>query len=308
MQRRIPQMKSKTTKRSPTGLGIPRQPINPGIVWVAVDDREVLLHGRLVLELCASAGSHRTGVPFQDATSLMALHTGPYRQFQETCRVAGSVYNAPQQSAIHRVWVGPEGFNFLCDEGLREAMRHLPAAITPLWTSFCQPLALPSLPEAVNALTRMQSELRAMGHYALVFSGWPAASADQALLRSAVDETVFLERCETEPKALLSFRILLSGGDLLGPVSAASMMVDAHLVDSHIRYRIRPFVSKDLLDRYIWTMRAEGRALEAIAQKVSLNKSTVKRRLDKLPPAVGIRLPDGWEAPFEEAFESRADE
>jgi hypothetical protein len=297
-------VKAKTASRQASRLAISQQPINPGVIWVAAEDREVLLHGRIVLELCAARGSRKAGIPFQNHLSLLALHTGPYREFQEIKRIAECVVSNRIASPVHRIWVGQEGFNFLSSEGLRAAtMRYFPKSVEPMCTSIHQPLSAQPLPQTVNAIASMQPEIKGMGHLALIFSSWPAASADQILLRSAVDELVTLERCEPEPDTLLSFNVKLSGGDLLGRFSAGSVMVDVHVVDDYIRYRFRPFVSKQLLDRYIWMLRAAGRSLDAIGAEVGLNKSTVKRRLDRLPPPAKAPATDGWEAAFRAALE-----
>jgi hypothetical protein len=136
-------------------------------------------------------------------------------------------------------------------------------------------------PQATQfALTRLRDELRKMeATVILVIQGADPARLINAMPRS---DALFVESCAPDPDAILAFKIRPKPFGALWLKAPDSVMVSLLRMPAEGRWRHEPYLASDPISRELLKMREAKMSLEEIGKKLDLDKSTVKRRLDKL--------------------------
>ncbi|MDP9880274.1 hypothetical protein J2W25_004602 [Variovorax boronicumulans] len=266
-------------------------PFKPGTIHVTCDEPETGFHARRLLEAHAAQGSSDLGLPFPSTGAVVSLQTGTERDFEQA-QILRRLGLPSSKADVEYRHAGREGFNFLREEGITVLLNALSAPAAG-WIAFEQRFDHPLPEHVIEGLTRAKHEAIAASKHIMLFS--PACSP--ALLQQLgrlVDEIIEIETCEPEPSARISFCVRWSGARYMGDLGLGPVMVSAQLQNGGYHYRGAPFVSKDVAGRVMWRLRGAGWTLQAIAELFRMNRSTVKRRLDQMPPVRPKELPEGW--------------
>lgn len=277
--------------RAPSPARLELVPFRPGVILVTFDAPESGFHARRLLEAHAAQGKSSLGLPFPPAAAVISLQTGTSRCFEQVLALRSLCPQLAAANVQHR-HAGREDFDFLREEGIQVL---LDAVSTPSvgWISLEQSFGEPLPQHVIEGFTRARHEAVVASKHIMLFS--PALSpALRRQLARFVDEVVEIDTCEPDPNARHSFSVRWSGARFVGDLGAGAVMVSTQLQDGWFHYRGAAYVSKDVAGRVMWRLRCADWTLQAIADLLRLNRSSVKRRLDQMPPVRSIRLPDGW--------------
>lgn len=75
---------------------------------------------------------------------------------------------------------------------------------------------------------------------------------------------------------------MIAPAELLAKATICKQFSDAHTSNRRYRLSTKAFIAAQIIDRVMWKMRSDGASLTKISIVVELNKSNVKRRLDKM--------------------------
>jgi hypothetical protein len=224
---------------------------------------------------------------------VVSLHSGTARSFEQIRLLAALCTDgADGEAEIEQRHIGRDGFDPCRDESISSLL----AVLDPLPNSLIcvdQPFTAPLPDHVVEGITRLKQAAVAAGSHIMLFSSHVPASI-RAQLTRIVDEVIDVEECEPEPGARLSFHIRWLGSMHLAGLDEASVMCSVRVTDRRYTYKGERFIAKDVKGRVMWLLRCQGWSLEAIGSLLKLNRSTVKRRLDQLPPLREISRPEDW--------------
>lgn len=266
-------------------------PFRPGFVLVTFDAPESGFHARHLLEAHAAQGKRTLGLPFPPAASVVSLHTGSVRSFEQVRALHSACPQLASSNVKHR-HVGRDDFDFLREEGIRVLLETVSKS-SAAWISLEQSFGEPLPQHVVEGFTRARHEAVHASKHIMLFTAAPSPVLLRQLARF-VDEVVEVETCEPEPNARSSFSVRWNGARFLNDLGAPGVMVSLRLENGRYGYRGAPYVSKDLAGRVMWRLRCARWTLQAIAELLRVNRSTVKRRLDQMPPLRPIEVPDDW--------------
>jgi hypothetical protein len=266
-------------------------PFRPGVVLVTFDAAESGFHARHLLEAHAAQGKSSLSLPFPPAAPVISLQTGTSRSFAQMRSFRGLCPQLAAANVEHR-HAGREDFDFLREEGFQVL---LDAVSTPSagWVSLEQSFGEPLPQHVIEGFTRARHEALGASKHIMLFSSAPSPVLRQQIARF-VDEVVEIDTCEPDPNARHSFSVRWSGARFVGDLGTGAVMVSVRLQNDRYRYRGAAYVSKDLAGRVMWRLRCADWTLQTIADLFRLNRSSVKRRLDQMPPVRPMRLPAGW--------------
>lgn len=268
-------------------------PLRPGLILVSVTDRRLMVYARAFVERVAARGMNSLGIPFPKLQELVSLRAGSPRSFVEARAVASRLgkpdRSAPDPKLEH---VGRADFDFCRDEGIGVLLKWLQDS-TPRWVVFEQPISNLLSPHLVDGLAAIRQAAQLAKSFAIAFLVEPNPAVLSQLLRLA-DDSLEVRTCEAELQARHSFSMHWDGASHLPELGMPATMISLKLKDGRLSVKVEPFVAKSLLSRVIWKMRASGMTYENISNEVDLHKSSVKRRLDKMPPVIAWDPPHGW--------------
>jgi DNA-binding NarL/FixJ family response regulator len=113
----------------------------------------------------------------------------------------------------------------------------------------------------------------------LIVSGSDPISLSNAIPSK---DMLFVEACEPDPDAIVAFKIRSRSYGSLWLASPDPTMMSLLREPAQPRWRHEPYLAADPTARSLLQMRRAGMSLEQIGQKLDMDKSTVKRRLDRL--------------------------
>lgn len=108
-------------------------------------------------------------------------------------------------------------------------------------------------------------------------------------LDQCCDEYIAVNSCEPDFGCSSAFSIDVASLRYLNGVGIGKTMCNVKYAKGLFQRRYAPFISGLLENRVIWALRAEGETLDYIAQVMKINKSTVLRRLQTMPPVRQIK-------------------
>lgn len=119
--------------------------------------------------------------------------------------------------------------------------------------------------------------------------------ADTSLLNNCCQELFLVERCDPNPGCQFAFSVDCVGLRDLNLLGIGKAMCNVNLSEGSFTYHYEMFISSSLKSRIMWLMRGQGSSLEEIGTALSRDKSSIQRKLKKLPPPKHVRMPEGWQ-------------
>ena len=103
-------------------------------------------------------------------------------------------------------------------------------------------------------------------------------------LDQCCDEYIAVRSCEPDFGYNRAFSVDVASLRYLNGVGIGKTMCNVKYANGVFQRRYAPFISAQLENRVIWALRSKGMTLDDIAEKMKINKSTVLRRLQTMPP------------------------
>ena len=111
-------------------------------------------------------------------------------------------------------------------------------------------------------------------------------------LDQCCDEYINVKACEPDFGCDSAFSIDVASLRNLNAVGIGKTMCNVKFTNGMFRRRYTPFISEQLENRVIWALRAQEETLDIIAKIMKINKSTVLRRLQTMPPVRRLKAYD----------------
>lgn len=103
-------------------------------------------------------------------------------------------------------------------------------------------------------------------------------------LDQCCDEYIAVNSCEPDFGCDSAFSIDVASLRYLNGFGVGKTMCNIKCVNGAFKRRYTPFVSGQVENRVIWALRSKGMTFDDIAKLMKINKSTVLRRLQTMPP------------------------
>ncbi|WP_322007974.1 helix-turn-helix domain-containing protein [Paraburkholderia tropica] len=242
---------------------------------VIEDDYIAAMHEQL-----RTAG-RKTGVPMPQIKHLHALYSGP-RDMQRAKALA-SMETSPKSAAPSTVHSFGSRAPF--DFGSEEGSHALRAFIEQ--NRECAITAKVELrshdPRLGERLLRIDMAAQNAQAYVMLFVDQSESAADASLQHFA-DECFESDICDPNPNARISFSIAATRLAHLYRYGIGKVLVSVNWGAEGYTRQYEPFVSASLKHRFAWLLAGAGESYEQAAQRFGVNKTTIMRWLQKLPP------------------------
>ncbi|WP_157773768.1 hypothetical protein [Variovorax atrisoli] len=237
----------------------------------------------------------RTGQPIagvqMQRNAVETLLTAPSRVLHQL-QAQSTLFPAPADAADHTFrHVSERAFDWASNEGLLYCktigiMSHKALAIM-------QRIPHPIPLHMFEGISQLNMEAKRQGYYVLMFAHFDDED-DAVRFRDVTSELFDVAVCEPDPLSHAAFSIRSStaeSGLLVGP---QDIMVQVGVEDGRHNFLTEAFIAAQISDRVMLKMRRDGDSLAQIGVVMELNKSSVKRRLDKMHPLPPAKGDDGW--------------
>ena len=273
-------------------------PTPPGLTVIAAAAKEIAGEQvRTFLEYSVRSKPSVLGVPMNIQLPIVSASSGPPTLLQSHAQQmmmyekaeAGTIVPWEQRQISPRPdfdWTRNEGFQVLKTILLEDTEK--------CCISLHQHVQGPLAPDVIEGLRRIDTAARRREKHAMLFMTFEDPSQAAAIQRH-VNNYIEIKPCEPAPGALLAFSIKCTSLRHLHALGIGHAMAQIKITKAnHYLVRMERFLAAGLTDRVIAYMRAERHTLAEIAAVVSLNKSTVSRRLAALPSHWKPTPKDGW--------------
>ena len=243
-------------------------------------------------------GQSISGVPIQPnaVETLLAAPSRVLRQLE----AQSAFFAAPSNAAAHTLrHVGEREFDWASSEGLYCATTGVkPRTATAIMQRIPHPIPL----HMFEGVSRLNMEAKRHGYYVLMFAHFDN-EATAIRFRDVTSELFDVSVCEPDPLFHTAFSIRSStveSGLLIGPQGT---MVQVRIEDGRCDFMTEAFIAAQVTDRVIWKMRCDGDSLAEIGGVVELDKSNVKRRLDKMRAPRSSEVGSDWRKTYAGLFD-----
>ncbi|WP_186203803.1 helix-turn-helix domain-containing protein [Burkholderia gladioli] len=261
---------------------------------VIEDDYIAAMHAQLM------AADRKTGVPMPRIKHLHALYSGQ-REMQRAKALASMETSPPGAAPSMFHGFGSRApFDFGSEEG-SHALRtfieqNRECAITAK-------VALHSHdPRLGERLLRIDTAAQNAQAYVMLFVD-QSESASDASLQHFADECFEADICDANPNARISFSIAATRLAHLYRYGIGKVLVSINWGAEGYTRQFEPFISASLKHRLAWLLVGSGESYEQAAQRFGVNKTTVMRWLQKLPPTRNKPIADDLVQRYLEAIE-----
>lgn len=234
-----------------------------------------LPHARNTVEHLMLLKSPKISIPMPtDAGNVVSVFIGHYRRKELAKSLSKANTKTKNEMQIYEGfdsredidWSSAAGFNYL----LPIINKHKSG-----WVTIEQSIGGTVTASMADGFARIDNAAKSAGIRIMLFVVC-ADGYQKSNLNRYSEDYLEISSCDADSNYQSAFLI-----DCLG---VGKTMCNLKLVDGEIKYRFSPFVSSSLEARVIWYMRGQGLTLEEIGQKMDINKTTVLRRLQGLPP------------------------
>jgi hypothetical protein len=259
-------------------------PIEPGLTLVVLRNSNVMEDARAALEYQAVTHGSKLGLPMPEVKTLISVLSGS-RRFVEAARAKDLVQNTDAYIAKkqHISCGTRNGFDWCSDEGLC-VLEPIINGAKNKWVTLEQAIKTPLDVFLLNGLARIHEVALAAGAYVMLFlscaEGYETTRLDQLYEYIEVDE------CEPDPGMQTAFSLQCLGLSNMHDQGIGHVMLGVNYLDGKCIRKSNRFVSKYLRDRVMWKLRGAGKSYSEIGRYLKLDKSNVKRHLDKLPTPI----------------------
>ncbi|MFP3801796.1 helix-turn-helix domain-containing protein [Paraburkholderia sp. SIMBA_027] len=242
------------------------------------DDYIAAMHAQLM------TADRKTGVPMPKVKHLHALYSG--QRDMQRAKTLASMETFPKGTApsTFHAFGSRAPFDFGSEEGshtLRTFIeQNRECAITAKVTLRSHD------PRLGERLLRIDMAARNAQAYVMLFVD-QSENAANASLQHFADECFEADICDTNPNARISFSIAATRLAHLYRYGIGKVLVSVNWGAEGYTRQYEPFVSASLKHRFAWLLVGSGESYEQAAQRFSVNKTTIMRWLQKLPPTRG---------------------
>ncbi len=242
---------------------------------VIEDDYIAAMHEQL-----RTAG-RKTGVPMPQIKHLHALYSGA-RDVQRAKSLA-AMETSPNDAVpitIHTLGSRSQ-FDVSCEEGshaLRTIIEQNPECAITAKASFHA-----HDPRLGERLLRIDIAAQKAQAYVMLFVDQSESVAD-AQLQHFADECFEAAMCHANPNARISFSIAATRLAHLYRYGIGKVLVSVNWGTDGYTRQYEPFISASVKHRLAWLLAGSGESYEQASQRFGVNKTTVMRWLQKLPP------------------------
>lgn len=247
--------------------------LNSGLVLVTVDNSTILPHARVVLEKQAREGGQKLGVtmPSPRPVFLMSGNAIPEREPASRGGTTEISLDSRFLKIIGRIKANPK-----------------------TWLTAEQPLIDPRDRWHSDGFRYLRQTARKHKTRIMIFC-FKAGQTWGGETLELMDEHIHVQCCEPEPGANASFAVTWCGTVHPAYAGCGSVMCSVYRdKNGTTNYRGKPFISAQLSSRVMWMLRCEGESHARIAARFGMAKSTVQRRLEKLPATKKLHLSENW--------------
>jgi hypothetical protein len=267
-------------------------PCSEGLIIVQCEPAH-LAHVRGAITCVAAEGSSNIGIPMPPNIQIHSLLSGNLRR-KEQAKLIDKAYSSEVDGPeyIYKNFGTRENFNFLgdeCSSSLFPYIKNNPKC----WIIFEQNVTNTITLNMQQSLFRIRNEAKKIGNRVMLFVA-TNSPADVAGLDQCGNEYFAIAPCEPDEGDELAFSVdcpSLSNLNLLG---IGKKQCNVKQVGGKLICRYTNFVSSSKLTRIMWALVAQGESFEKIGKLLSVNKSTVSRRLAGLPSPKKIAGQEDW--------------
>jgi hypothetical protein len=197
-------------------------------------------------------------------------------------------YLAPPADGLeHRLvslGTSPE-FDFLSNEGqiaMMPILHEMSTTHAPCILMFAQEVDNPQSPKFVEGLMKIRAAAEEVGAYVI---GLFACSdpRNQDGLSQLCNEYFMVEECDPDFDQDTAFSIDYVGLRNLNRFGIGKTLCSARFSENRLNHKYEPFISGDVRLRVMWAMRSADFSYAEIGETFEENKSTILRKLRKLP-------------------------
>jgi Homeodomain-like domain len=268
--------------------------INPGLLVVAVEPTVPIDLVRAALLQEAFRGGDQLGVKFPEVSTVRTWHTGGENQKQYEEKLA-NFHRPPPKGVKHQIRCVEafRKFSWVSDAGWMATSKCLTRKKTEKdqreWNVFCENNFSVTDPLAYRMLDKLQQTAKNAGDYVMVIlqdnNGSRKDYLNSALL-DASDEFLLVRSCDPDVEGTDVFSFALPKLGVRNRLGFGEVMCTLAFRNEKAAITYEPFVHSGLRYRLAWKLRSAGKSYSEIAKLFDgVNKSTVKRWLDVMPPA-----------------------
>ena len=242
-------------------------------------------------------GQPIAGVPIQ-RSAVETLFTARSRVLSHV-KAQAAKFPAPENAAEHKLrYIGEREFDWARSEGLYCATTGIEPSTAK---AVMQRIPHPIPPHMFEGISRLNMEAKRKGRYVLMFAQFDD-EADAVRFRDMTSELFDVAACEPDRGYQAAFSIRNSAAESGFLVSTQGIMVQVKEDNERYSFSTEAFIAAQVIDRVIWKMRSDDASLTKIGSVVELNKSNVKRRLDKMRKPCSSELSDDWRKTYDGLF------
>lgn len=281
-------------------------PSSSGLIIIAITAAELKLHVRSAVTRLAANGSNKLGFQFAKPEAMSALYSGNTRR-QEQAK-AFDQCGVPLKNPIHHEYItfdSHSGFNLWGPEGSHAMLRIIEEKKGYLTAE--QAIDGTVTTQMSGGLLKIQGAAKKARAVVMLFISCPK-DFDASPLSECCDELIVASPCESRPEHEIAFSLDCVNLRDMNAFGIGKIMCEVRLEDGVFHRNYSPFISNSLESRLMWILRGQVKSLEEIGKTLKRDKTTVMRRLEKLPKPVRMVMPEGLLESYLEsfAFASRA--
>lgn len=276
-----------------------------GLIIVTVREPHLMPVVRSTFEQMVLKHDDKIGLSVGNPKKLIAFIGGANRAFQIAELIAATEETKGYKARKDHVARGTRaGFDLTSNEGLCTFIPILTTMGKNSWVTAQQPFVQPASHEFMNGLARIHELAHSVAASVMLFMSYPDDPNELDL--SDFYEHIHVRECEPDPGCAHALEINYVNLKDTHALGAGHMMCSIKQKGGKYLRRYERFVSAALKERVMWKMRCQGMSLAEIGELIKLNKSNVKRHLDKMPPTQKLALPKDWLNPYAEILEFAA--
>jgi hypothetical protein len=263
-----------------------------GLNVICVTDSTLMSDVRNTFEFLATTGRTSVGLAMPKNTPLRSVLTCGRRGAEQAKILAeANIQSAHPIQHTFEVVGTRDGFDVTSDEGLCVVQPFIENSKGCV--SMGQVIEGPITPTFMDGLSRLRHTALRVGVRLMFFVGC-VEGYKKTHLEKFCEEYVEISRCQPDPNAYAAYSIDCVGLRTLNSLGIGKKMCSVKLIDGKIRRNFTEFISDNLHTRIMWILRGHGKKFYEIGQIFDVDKATIWRRLQGLPPPKPIKVPDEW--------------
>ncbi len=305
-----PSPSEKSNKRYASSVSLPRlNPIAKGLVMVGVKAAYLVPYIRQVLEQAILEDSDDLN-PGLAGGSLRSVHSGAGRQLDQARALHAASGLTEQERDLNFEVVGMRSeYDWLSAAGLF-TMQTILDGSDEEWITVAHEVDEPINPARAQVLAHVREEAKQANAGIIVFLTLKE-DYETTELHQFCDEYIEVAPCEHDLGDSIAFSIDFVSLRHLNALGVGKQMCSISVSAGGFRCRYAQFVAPDRETRVMWALRAQGKKLAEIGSLLGVNKSTVMRRLERLPdpcPGLGDQSGEDWLNRYLELLPNRSAE